>query len=128
MSSAITCHLKGNFKKTNSFLEKCMNFIRLGRLDHYGRVGVEELKKVTPVNTGLLASSWKYKIQREEGVASIIFSNGDVEGGQNVAILVLYGHGTRHGVWVPGVDFLTPAMSNVIDIVAKDMRKEIQSL
>ena len=128
MSSAITCTLKGNFKKTNSFLEKCLNFIKLGRLDYYGRIGVQELKKLTPVDTGLASSSWYYKIERREGIASIHYCNDDIEGGRNVIVLLMYGHGTRNGVWVPGVDFITPAMSNVIEVVTNDIRKELQSL
>ena len=128
MGSAITCTLKGNFKKTNSFLERCLNFIRLGRLDYYGHVGVDALARHTPKDTGLAASSWYYKVKREDGVASVIFCNDDIEGGLNVAILIAYGHGTRGGVYVPGIDYITPSMKEVIAMVAEDMRKEIQSL
>ena len=128
MSSAITCTLKGNFKKTNSFLEKCLNFIKLGRLDHYGRLGVEELKKRTPVDTGLAASSWFYKIERKDGIASIHYCNNDIEGGYNVAILIAYGHGTRNGVYVPGIDYISPAIRVVVEEVMNTIGKEIQSL
>ena len=128
MSSAITCTIKGNFKKTNSFFERCLNFIKLGRLDYYGRLGVEKLKASTPVDTGLLASSWYYKIQRHKGEASIIFCNDDIEGGQNVALMIFYGHGTKSGIWVPGRDYITPAIAEVLIEVANDMREEIQSL
>lgn len=128
MGSAITCTLKGNFKKTNSFLERCLNFIRLGRLDYYGHIGVEALKDNTPKDTGLAASSWYYKIDRTDGIASVIFCNDDIEGGLNVAILIAYGHGTRNGVYVPGNDYITPSIKRVLAMVADDMRKEIQSL
>jgi hypothetical protein len=128
MSSAITCTVKGNFKKTNSFLERCLNFVKLGRLDHYGRVGVEAFRNNTPKYTGLAASSWYYKIERNDQTASLIFCNDDIEGGLNVAILIAYGHGTRGGVYVPGVDYITPSMKKVLVEVANDMRKEIGSL
>lgn len=124
----ITCELKGNFKKTNSFLERCLEFIKLGRLDYYGKLGVENLAANTPVNTGLLASSWRYKIEHKNGIASLIFYNTDIEGGLNVAILVLYGHGTKRGVWIPGVDYLTPAMQPLFLTIAEDIRKEIDDL
>ena len=124
----ITCELKGNFKKTNSFLERCLEFIKLGRLDYYGKLGVQQLTANTPVNTGLLASSWHYKIEHKNGVASLIFYNTDIEGGLNVAILVLYGHGTKRGVWIPAIDYLTPSMQPLFLTIAEDMRKEINDL
>lgn len=124
----ITCELKGNFKKTNSFLERCLEFIKLGRLDYYGELGVQQLAANTPVNTGLLASSWHYKIEHKNGVASLIFYNTDIEGGLNVAILVLYGHGTKRGVWIPAIDYLTPSMQPLFLTIANDMRKEINDL
>lgn len=128
MSSAISCTLKGNFKKTNSFLEKCLNFIKLGRLDYYGRLGVAALKETTPKDTGLLASSWHYKIVHELGCARLIFYNTDIENGKNVALLVFYGHGTKRGVWVPPNDYITPAMEPLFIKIAEDMRKEIDAL
>ena len=128
MSSTITCTVKGNFKHLNSFLEKCLNFVKLGRLDHYGKLGVQELAKNTPKDTGLAASSWFYKIDRKEGYATITYCNDDIEGGRNVAILILYGHGTRGGVYVPPVDYITPSMRVVLSEVAKDIEKEIQLL
>lgn len=128
MGSAISCHVKGRFKKTNSFLERCLEFIKLGRLDYYGKIGVAALKETTPKDTGLLASSWNYKIERSEGVARLIFYNTDIENGQNVALLVYYGHGTRHGIYVPPNDYITPAMIPVFVKIAEDMRKEIEAL
>lgn len=128
MSSTITCEIKGNFKRLNSFLEKCLNFIKLGRLDHYGKVGVRELANNTPKDTGLAASSWYYTIERGENSSSIVYHNDDIEGGRNVAILIAYGHGTKNGVYVPPVDYITPSMRVVLSEVAKDIEKEIQLL
>ena len=128
MSSTITCEIKGNFKKLNSFFEKCLNFIKLGRLDHYGRVGVDELAKNTPKDTGLAASSWFYTIERDRNSVSIVYHNDDIEGGRNVAILIAYGHGTRNGVYVPPVDYITPSIRAILVEVAKDINEEIQRL
>lgn len=128
MGSTITCTVKGNFKRLNSFLERCMNFIKLGRLDYYGRLGVKELAKNTPKDTGLAASSWFYTIDHKKDYAAITYHNDDIEGGRNVAILIAYGHGTRGGVYVPPVDYITPSMQIVLEEVANDIRKEIQAL
>ena len=128
MSSAITCRLQGKFKKFNGFIEKCLEFVNLGRLDYYGKMGVAALEETTPKNTGLLASSWGYKIERNKEAARLIFYNTDIEGGRNIALLVYYGHGTKAGVYIPPNDYITPAMAPVFIKIAEDMRKEIRLL
>lgn len=128
MGSAIKCTLKGNFKKTNSFLKKCLEFIKLGRLDYYGKIGVQQLRDNIPKDTGLAAASWYYEIKRSEGRTRLVFCNKDIEGGCNVAILIAYGHGTRGGVYVPPVDYITPSLIPVIYEIAESMRKEIEAL
>ena len=124
----ITCKLKGDFKKTNSFLEKCLEFIKLGKLDEWGKFGVEQLEANTPVNTGLLASSWYYEIKRSRNVTRLIFNNNDIEGGLNVAILLAHGHGTKRGVYIPGIDYLSVPMQRTMIHIANSMRKEIELL
>ena len=128
MSSAISCTLKGNFKKTNSFLQRCLEFIKLGRLDYFGRIGVERLSQFTPKDTGLASSSWFYKINRSPGSTKLEWHNSDIEGGYNVAILIAYGHGTRNGVYVPGVNYIIPALEPVINDIVESMREEIRAL
>jgi hypothetical protein len=124
----ITCKLKGDFKKTNSFLEKCLEFIKLGKLDEWGKFGVEQLAANTPVNTGLLASSWYYEIKRSRNVTRLIFNNNDIEGGLNVAILLAHGHGTKRGVYISGIDYLSVPMQRTMIHIANSMRKEIELL
>lgn len=124
----ITCKLKGDFKKTNSFLEKCLEFIKLGKLDEWGKFGVEQLAANTPVSTGLLASSWYYEIKRSRNVTRLIFNNNDIEGGLNVAILLAHGHGTKRGVYIPGIDYLSAPMQRTMIHIANSMRKEIELL
>ena len=58
----------------------------------------------------------------------IYWENTNVNKGINIAIILQYGHGTRNGVWVPPVDYITPSMKRVLDEVAKDIAKEIQTL
>lgn len=128
MGSAITCRIKGNFKKTNSFLQRCLEFIKLGQLDQYGRMGVAALAANTPKDTGLAASSWSYNIEHSENLTRLIFCNDDIENGYNVAILIAYGHGTKNGVYVPGVDYITPAMQPIFMEIAESIRKEIDRL
>lgn len=118
---------KGDFKKVDSFLEKLLELGKLGFLDKYGRMGVEALQNFTPVDTGLLASSWRYDIEREEGSVRLIWYNSDIEGGYNVALLVQYGHGTRNGGWVEGVDFINPAMEPIFQNILQEITKEVSA-
>lgn len=116
---------KGDFKKTNSFLEKMLEVVNLGVLDKYGRMGVEALKAYTPIDTGRLKDSWYYEIEHNKGSSSITWSNSDIEGGCNVAILIQYGHATKNGGYVQGFDFINPAMKPVFDKIADSAWKEV---
>ncbi len=124
----ITFKQKGDFKKVNSFFERLLEFIKLGGLDKYGREGVEVLSRATPVDSGLAASSWFYEITREPGVTKIIWHNSDIEHGCNVIILLQYGHATKNGGFVEGIDFINPAMKPLFDEIANSAWKEVSKL
>ena len=121
----ITFSEKGDLKATTMFLEKCLEPFNMGILDKYGRKGVEALRANTPINTGLLRDSWYYTIEKYDGGVKIIWSNSDIEGGYNVAILVQYGHGTKGGGYVAGVDYVNPAMAPIFDQMKNDLLKEV---
>lgn len=121
----ITFSSKGNFKKTFSFMERAKEVVHLGNLDKYGREGVAALAAATPIDTGKTASSWVYKIVREAGSASIVFSNTNVVNGENIAILLQYGHGTRNGGYVVGRDYINPAIQPIFDKMATDAWREV---
>ena len=121
----ITFSSKGNFKKTFSFMERAKEVVHLGNLDKYGREGVAALAAATPIDTGKTASSWVYEIVREAGSASIVFSNTIVVNGENIAILLQYGHGTRNGGYVVGRDYINPAIQPIFDKMATDAWREV---
>lgn len=121
----ITFSHKGNFSRTNRFLEKALNVVKLGELDKYGRQGVDALSAATPVDTGNTAGSWEYKITRDHGSATISWFNTNVSNGVNIAVILQYGHGTRNGGYVKGRDYINPAMQPVFDKIAESAWKEI---
>ena len=90
-----------------------------------GQKGVEALKKATPKDTSLAASSWGYTVDGVDGDYTITFHNYDIEGGYNVAVLIQYGHGTGTGGYVAGRDFINPALQPIFDNLADDVWKEI---
>ena len=124
----ITFSQKGDFSKLTSFLEKAKEAVKLGNLDKYGKAGVEALSSATPIESGLTASSWYYKIENKDGTASINFYNSNVQKGVPIAIILQYGHGTGTGGWVEGRDYINPAIQPLFDKLAENAWKEVTRL
>ena len=121
----ITFRQKGDFSKTMSFLERAKESVKLETLDRYGREGVAALSSATPVDTGLTARSWYYKIERDKNTATISFFNSNIQNGVPIAIVLQYGHGTRNGGWVQGRDYINPAIQPIFDKIANTAWKEV---
>lgn len=124
----ISFRQKGDFSKLNSFLEKAKEAVKVGDLDKYGREGVAALASATPVDTGLTARSWEYKIERKDGSVSIGFYNSNIQNGVPIAIILQYGHATRNGGWVQGRDYINPAIRPIFDRIANDAWKGVTKL
>lgn len=120
--------LKGDLSKTKKRLGKLQKANYLGILDKYGNKGVHALSSATPVDTGLTASSWYYKIEQKNNSASIVFCNSNVNKGIPIAIILQTGHGTRNGGWVEGRDYINPAIRPIFDELAKNVWKEVTML
>lgn len=119
----------GSFKRTERFLNALKGKRYLNLLDKYGRLGVEALKDATPRDTGKTADSWSYKIfdDGHEHV-SIVWTNENMAGKTNipVAVLIQYGHATKSGGWVEGIDYINPALEPIFKRIAEDVWKEIE--
>ena len=116
---------KGDFSKLNTFLEKAKGAVKLSGLDKYGQAGVSALRAATPVDTGLTASSWDYKIERSNTEVSITFFNTNIQNGVPIAIILQYGHGTGTGGYVQGRDYINPAIQPIFDEMAESAWKEV---
>ena len=121
----ISVSQRGDFTKLSGFLEKSKELIHLGELDKYGRMGVEALQKATPRDTGKTAESWSYKINRKNGVVSLEFLNSNSNKNVPIAILLQYGHATRNGGFVLGIDYINPALRPIFSQLAEDAWKEV---
>lgn len=117
---------RGDFKNTEKFLKRSFGRNYLDVLKKYGQQGVAALSAATPVDTGLTASSWSYKIIQNNGNISIIWENSNVQKGwANIAILLQYGHGTRNGGYVSGRDYINPALRPIFDKMADAAWREV---
>lgn len=116
---------KGDFSKTTNFLTNLKRSKLVKDLDKFGRKGVEALKSVTPINTGLTANSWYYEIIEENNSTKINFCNSNIQNGVPIAIILQYGHGTRNGGWVEGRDYINPAIQPIFDDIVNNAWKEV---
>lgn len=121
----ISFRQKGDFKKTEKFLKKSLGKDYISVLKEYGEYGVKALSAATPVESGLTASSWSYEIIQNKGSISVVWYNSNVQRGINIAVILQYGHGTRHGGWVEGRDYINPALRPIFDELAEKAWKEV---
>lgn len=121
----ITFKQKGDFSKLTKYLEKAKKSVNIGDLSRYGEMGVAALAAATPVDSGLTAGSWYYKIEKKDGSTRLNFCNSNIQNGVPIAIILQYGHGTRNGGWVEGRDYINPAVQPIFDKIAADAWKEV---
>lgn len=117
---------KGGFKNVSNYLERLKENINIGTLDKYGKRGVEALASATPRDTGLTAASWQYSIIRERGKATLSFHNTNFQNGIPIAIILQYGHATRNGGWVQGIDYINPAIRPIFEELANQAWEEMK--
>ena len=121
----ITFKQHGDFRNLTNFLERAKEPFTLSILDDYGQEGVAALASATPIDSGNTANSWYYKIYRDNSSVSITFYNSNIQNGVPIAIILQYGHGTNHGGWVEGRDYINPAIQPVFDKIANEAWKEV---
>lgn len=118
---------KGNFNRTKNFLDFLKKRKFLKSLDKYGRMGVEALSAATPVDTGLTANSWNYKIEKTNDHVAIIWTNSNIVKGVPIAVILDYGHGTGGGGYVKGRHYISPAITPIFDAIADNAWKEVST-
>lgn len=119
---------RGDFSKLTRYLTKANSAAKIKDLDRFGKEGVAALESATPVDSGLTAKSWHYKIERTNGKVSITFYNSNIQNGVPIAIILQYGHGTRNGGWVQGRDYINPAIQPIFDKITENAWREVTRL
>lgn len=115
-----------NLSKLENRLQKMKGIINRSLLDKYGRMGVEALRNATPKDTGLAASSWYYRIVDKPDCMRLEWCNSDIENDAPVAVILQYGHATKSGIWIDGIDYINPAMKKVFSRILKEIDGEVR--
>ena len=116
---------KGDFNNLETLINRVLRRDYLNILAEYGRKGVEALKAATPVDTGLTRDSWEYEITANSKKTSIYWTNSNIQNGIPIAIILQYGHGTKNGGYVQGVDYINPALATIFSQMANEAWRRI---
>lgn len=127
MAFVVKVRHRGNFDHIDKFFKTVTKRLWMKKLAQYGEKGIEALRNATPKNTGKTAESWSYEIREQSGAVSICWKNSNVNKGVNIAIILQYGHGTRNGGFVKGIDYINPALQPVFEEIANSAWKEVIS-
>jgi hypothetical protein len=117
----------GSTDRTQAFLKKMQSGDLARGLESFAQQGVNALAAMTPVDTGLTASSWGYEIETKGSSTTISWTNYNRQNGALVAILLQYGHGTGTGGFVSGYDYINPAIQPIFDLIAEEVWKKVTS-
>lgn len=125
--------LGDDWSATRKWAKEISNFPSDEILAEYGRKGVQALYEYTPKRTGKTAASWRFEIIRYPHSVELYWTNSNLtwHRGENgipelvsVAVLIQNGHATPRGNWVEARDFITPALTPVIQQLNKALDKE----
>lgn len=124
----ISVTTKGDFKNFNKFVKHMSRRDYLKIVEKYARMGVEALSEATPIDTGETASLWDYEIYTTKRSTKIVWTNDNVtRDGTPIPVLLQFGHATKDGGYVEGIDFINPALAPVFKKMAEQVWKEVTS-
>lgn len=119
-------HHIGDFSSTERWFNRVLRKDYMNIIADYAKRGIEALREATPEDSGKTAESWNYEIVSGKDRTTLYFTNDNIENGVNVAILLIYGHATRNGAYVEGVDFVTPALRPIFQELADKIWREVK--
>lgn len=128
MSNVVTIKTKGSFKNFLSFSDKMLKRDYIKVLDRYAKSGLEALKANTPVDTGKTRDSWYYEIIQDKQSIKIVWKNSNVTSyGTPIVLFIQYGHYTKSGTFIQGIDFINPALKPIFSKIADNIWMEVTS-
>lgn len=95
------------------------------RLQAHGRSGLSRLISETPKRSGATASSWSMEIEKTQNGLDLYYSNSkQISDGTPLVVLIVNGHGTGTGGYVPANNFVTP----IVDSIADEILREVETV
>ena len=116
---------KGNFNNFERFCNRVLKRDYLNVIEKYAEIGVNALKEATPVESGETRDGWGWELEDDGSITTLYFTNSEEDNGVNIAILLIYGHGTKNGGYVEGNDFMTPTLRPIFQELANSMWREV---
>lgn len=116
---------QGQFVRSKNWLKRLLDLDIREILNQCGKEGVEALASATPKRTGKTAASWYYEIEKTSTGWTVTWGNTNINKNVNIAIILQYGHGTRSGAYVEGIDYINPAIRPVFQDMCKDVWREV---
>lgn len=124
----IVVKTKGDFKNFLTFKDKMLRRNYMKIIEKYAKKGLDALKDETPVDTGKTRDSWSYEIYQDDKGIKIAWTNSNVTSyGVPIVLFIQYGHHTKSGGFVEGIDFINPALKKVFKNMANDIWMEVAS-
>ena len=118
--------LSSKGKNTMDFLEGISKKQQPAVLNEIGIKGVSALSRATPKDTSETANSWSHKvIPTSKGFDVAWYNAAHPNTSVPVALLLQYGHGTRNGGYVPGRDYINPALRPIFESASDKILKEL---
>ena len=121
----VNLQASGSFKHTSSFFDRVLHRDFYRNLSKYGQQGVDALKSVTPIDTGETAASWTYSVYFNKDTIKISWYNNNQSERVPVVVLLQYGHATRDGRFIRGLDFVNPAIRPIFEEMSESIWKEV---
>lgn len=117
--------VKGDWKTTEDWLH------RLEKGDMYRTVsaaaerGRAALAAATPMDSGVTAGSWSVNVKISGSGCQIEWVNSHQVAGKPLVVMLVYGHGTNHGGYVSGRNFVTPAIEPIFAQIEDEVWKAV---
>lgn len=90
-----------------------------------GRIGLSRLISATPKRSGKTAASWDMEVEKTRNGATLYYSNSKkISDGTPLVVLIVNGHGTGTGGYVPANDFVSP----IVDSISKETLREVEKV
>ena len=114
---------KSSLKSSLSKAESMNNIY--SRIKSIGSKGLSRLISATPKRSGDTASSWDMDIENSQNGLNLYYSNSKkVSDGTPLVVLIVNGHGTGTGGYVPANDFVSP----IVNSIEKEILREVNNL